>query len=384
MSIESIEPNENIVIKCSKKDKLPYKKTCINTFSYEDFIKNPDSINKLKISELKPIAKEYKLHISGTKPLLVERIVTNFNRISKTIFIQRVYRGYLVRESFRLRGDALKNRSICTNSTDFYTLEPIDQIDFRRFYAYKDSKDNNIFWYGFDIESLHTFMSKTTKICINNPYNREKIPENIIKQIYSLIYKIRILFKGIIESNIVSQQQQTRNSLLNRPLQTPRNQNRENTRDNITILNRLTTQEIRTLNNNRLQPINTRIQELFMEIDQLGNYTNMEWFSLLNREQYIRLYRLIYNIWRRLPFDLRSKICISGDPFLNIFASNINIYDIGYERMREACLIVFENMVFTGLDIEYRKIGALHVLSSLTVVCPNARIAIPWLYDTVI
>jgi hypothetical protein len=381
MSIESIEPNENIVIKCSKNDKLPYKKPPTNTFSYADFIKNPNSIKKLKIAELKPIAKQYKLLVGGTKPILLERIIQNFNRISKTIFLQRVYRGYLVRESFRLRGEALKNRSICTNSTDFYTLEPIDEIDFRRFYSYKD---NNSFCYGFDIESLHTFMSKTTKLCINNPYNREKIPENIIKQIYSLIYKIRILFKGILEMNIVSQQQQTRNSLLNRPLQTPRNQIRENIRENITILNRLTTPEIRALNIIRLQPINMRIHELFMEIDQLGNYTNIDWFTVLNREQYIRLYRLIYNIWRRLPYDLRSKICISGDPFLNIFSSNININDIGYERIKEACVIVFENMVFTGLDIEYRKIGALHVLSALTVVSANARIAIPWLYDTIV
>jgi hypothetical protein len=41
-------------------------------------------------------------------------------------------------------------------------------------------------------------------------------------------------------------------------------------------------------------------------------------------------------------------------------------------------------MVFTGIDTEYRKIGALHILSALTVVSSNARNAIPWLYDTII
>jgi len=362
----SIEQNENIIIKHNKTYDKP-----TNIFSYDDFIKNPLAINRLKIAELKPIAKEYKLLIGGTKPVLIERIVTNFNRISKTIIIQKIFRGYLVRDSFRLRGEAIKNRSICVNSTDFYTLESINEIDFRRFFSYKDNKD---FYYGFDIESLNELLSKTSKININNPYNREKIPGNIITRIYSLIYKIRIIFKNILEPMIVSQRQ---NSIINRSFNSPRNDIREN-------IIRLTTPEIQTLNNNRLQSMNRRIHELFMEIDQLGNYTNMEWFSLLNREQYIRLYRLIFNIWRRLPYDLRTKICISRDPFSNIFPSNINILDIDFERIKEACLIVFENMVFTGLDIEYRKIGALHVLSALTVVSVNARNAIPWLYDTVI
>jgi hypothetical protein len=40
-------------------------------------------------------------------------------------------------------------------------------------------------------------------------------------------------------------------------------------------------------------------------------------------------------------------------------------------------------MVFTGIDIEYRKIGALHVLSALTTVNLEARLAMPWLYDSV-
>ena len=84
MSIEILDPKENIVVKCNKTES-------INSFSYSDFIKNPVGLNKLKVLELKSIAKQYKLHVSGTKPILLERLILNFTRVSKTVLIQRVY-----------------------------------------------------------------------------------------------------------------------------------------------------------------------------------------------------------------------------------------------------------------------------------------------------
>ena len=170
------------------------------------------------------------------------------------------------------------------------------------------------------------------------------------------------------------------------------NQNRNiNTTPNIavqynnnSIFNRITTPELRILEINRQQPIQTRIQELFMEIDQLGNYTNPIWFSSLTRQEYIRLYRLLYSIWSRLSYDTRNKICITGNPFLNIFRDRIVVENILFDTIQEACLRVFENMVFSGIDIEFRKIGALHVLSALTVISNPARLAIPWLYESVV
>jgi hypothetical protein len=41
-----------------------------------------------------------------------------------------------------------------------------------------------------------------------------------------------------------------------------------------------------------------------------------------------------------------------------------------------------ENMIYCGIDDEYRKIGALHVLTALTNVSLEARNAMPWLFDT--
>jgi len=338
------------------------------TLSYSEYLKNPNILSTYRLPTLKEIAKQLRIHISGTKQILIERIKGRFHLISDTVLIQKIYRGYLVRQSFRLRGKALKKREICVNSSDFYSLEPIVDIDMRLFFSYKDDKD---FWYGFDIHSLFSLISKTSRSNIINPYNREKISQTVINDIYSLGHKICILFPNIMPPTMVNEKPAITHTI--QPLNL----------SSVNIINRLTTPEISRLISNRESPVPIRMQELFMEIDQLGNYTRVEWFSSLTQINYMRLYRIVYNIWRRLAPEVRTRICISGDPFLNIFRETIfNDNNIDRERIQEACLRVFENMVFTGVDIDYRKIGALHVLSALTVVSMDARHSMPWLYES--
>ena len=43
-----------------------------------------------------------------------------------------------------------------------------------------------------------------------------------------------------------------------------------------------------------------------------------------------------------------------------------------------------EDMVYTGVDIEFKTLGAIHALSVLTLVSHEARIALPWLYESLI
>jgi hypothetical protein len=40
-------------------------------------------------------------------------------------------------------------------------------------------------------------------------------------------------------------------------------------------------------------------------------------------------------------------------------------------------------MVYSGIDDDHRKIGAFHALSGLTIVSLDARLAMPWLYESV-
>jgi hypothetical protein len=136
----------------------------------------------------------------------------------------------------------------------------------------------------------------------------------------------------------------------------------------------------------RRKPIETRIQELFMEIDQLGNYTQSAWFSNLQRHEYIVLYRNLYDIWSfrgQLSNEIKNNICPLFDPFTEIFTQPIYQNQILEEQIKSACLTIIENLVYSGIDEDHRKIGTLHALTALTLVSRNARNAMPWLYESV-
>ena len=346
------------------------KETPNTNLSYFEYIKDKNVLKKYKIPELKSIAKHLRLFITGSKTVLIDRITTFFERFSKSLVIQRIFRGFIVRRLFKLRGDALKNRSLCVNNSDFYTLEPLEEIEHQLFYSYKDEND---FHYGFNIVSLIQLMKNKSKDILN-PYNREIISKTIIEDIISLYKKIHLLFPTILE-----------------PDDDPINKITTITSHINTIYAINNFENIHEIQNKitsiREKPIPVRMIELFMEIDQLGNYTDSTWFSQLNVRDYVRLYRSLYDIWNyraQLSPDMKHKICIIGNPFLNIFNERIYYNDVSLSRIQEACLVVFENLVYCGIDIEHRKIGTMHALSALTIVSLNARNTMPWLYESIV
>ena len=138
--------------------------------------------------------------------------------------------------------------------------------------------------------------------------------------------------------------------------------------------------------NIRNNTIDNRINELFMEIDLLGNYTNSEWFNSLELRDYIRLYRKLYEIWYyrgELSREVQNNICPFYSPFDGIFTRPLLHNEIQLQQIKSACLIVIENMVYSGINEDYRKIGTLHALSALTSVSSGARMCLPWLYESI-
>jgi len=138
----------------------------------------------------------------------------------------------------------------------------------------------------------------------------------------------------------------------------------------------------------RTKDVTTRIQEVFIEIDLLGNYTHSTWFSGLNMYSYIKFIQELYNIWTHrsnMSLHVRSQICPYYSPFsyqidtINIFAS----HNINLNNLRNVALTIIENIVFSGGDIEFRKIGVMHILTALTFVSIPARENLPWLYESV-
>ena len=384
-----LQNKENIFI---NKAETPVKEI----ITYKDYFKEKTDLKKYKIPELKVLARHYKLYVTGTKPILIERIETYFNQIVNAIKIQRVCRGFFVRFSLTLRGAAFKNIEKCVNETDFYTLEPLAEIPKELFFSYTDATD---FTYGFNVNSLITLYKKKGRI--RNPYNREQLSNEVIQKIFSLYNIITIVFPVVLEednksnNNIIPQNYNnhprslsegdlSNNIIVNNTFINIFNDlNRVNTIEN-NLLSRL--EDIRrNLTEIRSRPISQRIIGVFMEIDLLGNYTESAWFANLEKREYYKYYATLYDIWgyrARMSFDVKRKICPLGDPFTNIFNERIIYENVTIERLREGCITIIENMVYTGEEDDFRKLGALHVLTALTVVSIPARNNMIWLYES--
>ena len=293
------------------------------------------------IKQLKHIAQIYKLKISGIRRELVNRIYIYLRLSSFIIKIQKIFRGFLQRKCNLYRGPAFLKRSLCTNSTDFFTMDEIHLLPNSQVFSYED-KDG--FIYGFDIISLYNLIIKSGKTKVKNPYNRNEIPTFVFHNI-SAIIRISKIFKLDVNIDIEDDK------------------------------NSLSLQKI----------VELRSLELFQNIDYLGNYSNSEWFLSLNRSELIKLMRELSDIWNfraQLSSEIKRSICPPyGDPFRHFGLSYVhNENDI--LLVKKYILEVLEKFVNTGIDRDSKSLGCYYVLGALTLVNQNAANSLPWLFQS--
>ena len=98
--------------------------------------------NNYNVQQLKHIVKHYKLKVSGNKKQLVNRLYVYLKLSEVIIKIQKKFRGYLHRKYEALHGPAFKNRSLCTNDSDFLTGDCFSKMDFSQFFSYINCSHN--------------------------------------------------------------------------------------------------------------------------------------------------------------------------------------------------------------------------------------------------
>jgi hypothetical protein len=306
-------------------------------FTYIDYINNQIDIHKFTIPDLKVVLRAYKLPVSGNKPSLIERLEHYFKDSKYAEIIQKYVRRHFVKRSFALRGEALLHRKICVNDTDFYTMEPLVEISAMSFFSYKDE---NGYIYGFDMISLLQWIKQ--KPLFINPYNREKISVDVKNRLFHLCKLIKIICSGYLDKETMAIIAPIRPSSIRfRPrlgrrlinvgdlsnaimenivIQSSHSEITTtyipNTGDSANVQNTIfATSEIvnpyheiiEKMRNIRSKSIHTRMIELFMEIDNLGNYTQSSWFSNLAFPGYILLYQKLYDIWnfQGIPYNIK-------------------------------------------------------------------------------
>lgn len=396
--LNTIALDENpvdIIPKKTKTKQKPMRKK-LEAFTYTDYVNSNIIMKSYTIPILKQVCKFHKLHISGTKGVLIERITTLFERIKSAIIVQKYTRRQFVNKIINKNREFNEKRNMCTNTTDFSTMEPLNEISKEYFYCYTDI-DN--FVYGFDITSLIEMLRKTHKIF--NPYTRTPITKRHKNEIINLYNLSLLVYRKMRETNepYVNHIQNNHRlvhsryrNLINRIA------NEFNNREVSSYLNYRPIANVETIpiiyheqyqeiENTRQRPIPDRINALFIEIDQLGNYTDQTWFTNLTHMQYAQLYRCFYDIWNyrgQISYEVKNDICPVHGPFDGIFPNSVRHMDLSTSALKTACLIVFENLVYSGINVEIRKIGTLIALTALTVISQPARTVMPWLYESII
>jgi len=316
----------------------PAEKKKLTIYTYEQL-----KTEKYKMDELRKLCMQYKVSRAGNKDDIIKRLYEYCKNSIMPLRIQKVARGFLHRKLINLRGPAFKKRNICTNETDFFTMDEMREIPYEQFYSYRDMDG---FTYGFNILSLHNLITKEGENT-KNPYNRNSIPINVRQDIRRIV-KLSALLKSPID--IVIKQE----------IVDPRKR------------------------------MELKILELFQTMNSYGNYANSEWFMELNHIGHIRFARELYDIWNyraQLTNLKKYEICpphgspFLGTPYFTNAASNTNLVSLGYDVLLRFNVQIIENLVKSAIDIDNKTLGSFYVLTALTLVSEPARNAMPWLYE---
>ena len=301
--------------------------------------------NKYKISHLKDICKFYQIKKSGNKDELINRIYDYLKHSLYAIKIQKRVKGNFVRKYINSCGPAVKDRTLCINDTDFGSLEPIEEIPLNQFFSFTDSK-NNV--YGCDIVSLYSVIYKKSTSIVGknnmalNPYTREKLCDEL-KSNFSL--RLRLAKVNRVQHIV---------------------------------------EEVEVVVDH-VKQLEFKILELFQSINELGNYADSKWFSDLSKNMTIIFIREVYDIWHyraQLSMDvMREIVPPHGNPFTGM--SLHLAQNQADEYVKKQAVRIIELLVKSGYTEETRALGAYYVLSALTLVSEEARVALPWLFQSV-
>lgn len=328
--------------------KIPEFKTQLKITDKEFKIPNYKDYDMLlqynyTVPMLKNICEKYNITKNGNKQELKNNIYLFLYASNSIKKIQKKFRMYLNEKLNILHGPANNNKNLCVNDTDFLTMENLNEIPDFNFYSFID--DDKII-YGFDVNSLISAIKKDTNF--RNPYNRKNLPiSKIIKDINSIVRLNKIF-----------------------------NLKDENT-TNTSLSNELSTLSI-------AKKIELKFLSICQKIDELGNYTDVNWFISLNRSKTIKFITELYDIWSyraQLTYQIKRNICPNGEP-----CSSINLYElniISIENLKFKMIYFIENLIYNGINRDSQYLGASYVLSALTLVNESAAESMPWLYYSV-
>jgi hypothetical protein len=338
------------------------KKTFIKIVDEDFNVPNYKDYNNLlttnySVSQLKLIAKYYKLKTTGNKEYLKKRLYNYLYFSHNIINIQKIVRCNLTKKYIKLHGPGFHNKTLCSNDVDFCTLDNLNNIPYNQFISFKDDNEHI---YGFDVLSLYNLFMKVTKnnktrmanelnsnnlLNVQNPFTNIYFSYNVLKQLLEYI-RLSNLLKIHIDLNY---------------------------------------DDLAHLSINKQAEM--KILTLFQRIDSLGNYTNIKWFLELDKYGLIRFIRELVDIWNyraNLSQETRREIVPPrGNPFYDEHINVNNLPQYNFTQIRKYSIAIIDLMINKGINENSCLLGSYYVLCALTMVSSDAANTLPWLYEAV-
>lgn len=271
---------------------------------------------------------------------IAKRAATTIATASAAAKIQQWFRDVRGLHNVRNRGPAYYTRSVCINDADFFSTDPIADISGALFFSYKDGKQHI---YGFDLRSIATLITNSTDDeKVENPFNRDTIPLVEVRKVQKLVRRRTAHGK--------------------------------------------TTEWAKLEPSTPIQQYRMKVVDLFQIIDELNYYSSPEWFLNLTQAEQQKFYRQLYAIWTyRANLSAEQKRQIVPNYATALFKhSPFVVATFPLERLQKLNMGVIRTMITSAEDRNDRILGAMYVISTLTLVCDPARQAYPWLYESVL
>jgi hypothetical protein len=229
---------------------------------------------------------------------------------------------------------------VCTNDCDFFSTDALESIERAMFFSFRDT-DGHV--YGFDVRSIHTLIHKARLRAEGalNPFTRAPIPTPVCRRVQARI-------EWLAARGLPTEWE---------PLAPP-------------------TPE---------QQWRMRVVDVFSIIDELNYYSSPDWFIDLDHAGQRRFYNELYQIWtHRAGLSMAQKRTIVPDFHRTLFRyPPWSVGTLPTDALRKLNLQSVRTLITSATDKNDRILGAMYVMTALTVVSAGARTAYPWLYESV-
>ena len=258
------------------------------------------------------------------------------NCVPKAIAIQKWWRLHGALRIRRRQGPGRYIREIATNSTDFYSMEEISSLASEYLFSFYDTVDKHV--YAFDIRSFSSLLEKSTDI--QNPYTRAPIQESVLNKATKFIRWCRK--KGV--------------STRWAPIEAA-------TPD---------------------QRFHIKVTDLFQKIDELNYYTNPDWFISLSVDKLRCFYVELFDIWyHRAELSLGHRNTIIPPPARPFrYPVREIVTTRSLEFLRKTNMDIIRMFITAAEDKPDRILGAMYVVTALTLVSRPCAEMYPWLFES--